>query len=269
MSEHRYLHSDWKDEVEYERQRIQAGIYDPVTIRRLEATGISEGWKCLEAGAGIGSVAQWLSKRVGPTGRVVATDIELRFLGRISAPNLEIRQHDIMKDYLETGHYDLVHCRLLLMHLAEPEKALKRLADAVRSGGWLVIEDYDVGSQLTTDFTDPSFASFTALWRGFWDYCRKTGALDPYFGRRVRGLVEGLGFVDVGHDGWCRTFRGGDPGMKIYYDPNVFSNVFRPLIDAGLVTQEQLDDSLRLSLDPAFNMIGFIMFCAWGRKPAV
>ena len=67
-------------------------------------------------------MAEWLSTRVGPTGRVVATDIELRFLGRISAPNLEVRQHDILKDDLETSHYDLVHCRLLLMHLAEPER---------------------------------------------------------------------------------------------------------------------------------------------------
>jgi hypothetical protein len=76
--------------------------------------------------------------------------------------------------------------------------------------------------------------------------------------------MERLGFVDVGHDGWCRTFRGGDPGMKIYYG---IPDVFRPLIDSNLVTQEQLDAALCLSMDPAFTMIGFIMFCAWGRKP--
>lgn len=98
LSEHKYLHSTKKDEVEFERQKIQAAVYDPVTIRRLEVTGVTNGWRCLEAGAGIGSVAQWLSTRVGPTGKVVATDIELRFLGRKSVPNLEVRQHDILKD---------------------------------------------------------------------------------------------------------------------------------------------------------------------------
>jgi hypothetical protein len=33
MSEHRYLHSVEKDEVEFDRQKIQAGVYDPVTAR--------------------------------------------------------------------------------------------------------------------------------------------------------------------------------------------------------------------------------------------
>jgi chemotaxis methyl-accepting protein methylase len=71
---------------------------------------------------------------------VVATDIDPRFLDRIRSTNLETRKHDILRDDLEVGHYDLVHCRKLLQHLPEPEKALKRMADALRRGGWLLIE---------------------------------------------------------------------------------------------------------------------------------
>ena len=107
MSEPRYFASDEKYEVELNRLRSLEGVYDPTTIRHLEMIRVSEGWNCLEVGAGAGSVAQWLSIHVGPTGKVVATDIDPRFLRRISFPNLEIRQHDILKDDLEKGQYDL------------------------------------------------------------------------------------------------------------------------------------------------------------------
>jgi hypothetical protein len=65
-------------------------------------------------------VARWLAGRVGPTGRVVATDIDPRFLAGSELAGVEVRRHDIPRDLLETGHYDLVHCRALLMHLKHP-----------------------------------------------------------------------------------------------------------------------------------------------------
>ena len=113
MSEQRYFASNEKGEAELNRLKLVEKFYDPTTIRHLEMIGVSEGWSCLEVGAGAGSVAQWLSSRVGPRGRVVATDLDTRFLHHLSLPNLEIRQHDIMKDDLERGRYDLVHCRCL------------------------------------------------------------------------------------------------------------------------------------------------------------
>ncbi len=49
-------------------------------------------------------------------------------------PTLEVRIRDILRDELEKAGHDLVHCRFLLTHLPEPEKALKRMADAMRPG---------------------------------------------------------------------------------------------------------------------------------------
>ena len=55
-------------------------LYDPGTIRHLEQLGVGPGWRCLEVGGGGGSIAAWLSDRVGPTGHVLATDLDPRFL---------------------------------------------------------------------------------------------------------------------------------------------------------------------------------------------
>ena len=136
----------------------------------------------------------------GPLG-VVATDIDLRFLDRIRVSSLEIRRHDIVKDELESGVYVLVHCRKLLVHLRGPEKDVKKRADAQRLGGWILVEEDDYGSVLSMDVTDRFLTPPVALIRGIHESLRKKGIVNLYFGRRVRGLVEGAGFVDVGQEG--------------------------------------------------------------------
>src|SRR5438128_259334 len=120
MSEDRYFAADTEDAFERERLGYLRQMCDPVTMRRLEALDVAEGWRCLEVGAGDGSVACWLAARVGPQGRVVATDINPRFLHNLAVPNLEVRHHHIVNDDLERAHYDLVHCRAVLGHLAQP-----------------------------------------------------------------------------------------------------------------------------------------------------
>jgi SAM-dependent methyltransferase len=265
LSEHRYLHSVEQDEVELKRLGIQAEIIDPISVHRLETVGIVEGWKCLEVGAGAGSIARWLSTRVGPSGKVVATDIDLRFLRRLSASNLEIRQHNILEDVLEKDHYDLVHCRCLLMHLPEPEKALRKMADAVRPGGWLLVEEHDWGSCLSADVTDPSTAPVIKIDRIGFELLRKRGIVDNYFGRRVRGLVEQLGYSDVGHEGYTYMVRGSDPIARSFLAAG--QPLFRLMIKEGLLTEDQYENAERISLDPAFNYPGPTLFSAWGRKP--
>ena len=266
MSQQRYIASDEKDEVERNRLALLEQTYDPITVRHLETLGVTAGWNCLEVGAGAGSVAQWLSTRVGPTGKVVGTDIDTRFLRQISVPNIEIRQHDIIKDDLETGQYNLVHCRDVLMHLPEPEKGLKRMANAVRPGSWILIEEVDMGSVLSTDVTNPSAVPFTTVLRALFDFLRKKGIVDLYFGRRVRSLVEQLEFIDVVHEGWTRVGRGGEPMMR--FPAMTLQAGAKPMIAAGLLTQEQHDGVQRLLLDPTFHPLGPTSFAAWGRRPA-
>jgi ubiquinone/menaquinone biosynthesis C-methylase UbiE len=77
----------WKNE----REQL-ARVLDPFTIQRLEALGVGEGWRCLEVGAGGGSIAKRLCGKVGPRGRVVATDLQTKFLEALPKPNLEVRR---------------------------------------------------------------------------------------------------------------------------------------------------------------------------------
>src|SRR4029077_15118411 len=103
------------------------------------------GWRCLEIGAGRGAMAAWLAERVGPTGQVVATDIDCRYLARLDHPNLEVVQHNIVEDPLDVlgpGSFDLVCARLVLFWLAgRQETAVPKMAQCFRPGGLLPDEE--------------------------------------------------------------------------------------------------------------------------------
>jgi ubiquinone/menaquinone biosynthesis C-methylase UbiE len=99
----------------------------------MTALGIREGLRCLEVGAGGGSVAAWLCEQVGPTGRVVATDINIQLLQHMNRHNFEAIEHDITVDSPPESGFDLVHTRWLLHHLPEPE-LIRRMIDALRPG---------------------------------------------------------------------------------------------------------------------------------------
>lgn len=262
MNKPQYYAAGEKDEPELERIKALQEVCDPATIRRLEKIGVSKGWKRLEIGAGAGSVARWLAERVGPKGKVVATDINPRFLLQLSKPNIEVRQHDITKDELENGYYDLVHCRLLLQHLPEPEKVLARMVTAVRPGGWLFIEEWDLGLGLLVDLISPPG---TTTMKAQYDFMKNKGIMDPFFGRKVRRLIEQLNFKEVGHEGDTAVIRGGETAARVQALSNQV--MAKHLIAAGILKPEEYERTQALLADPNFYGFGPIMFAAWGRKP--
>src|SRR2546422_7604676 len=197
MAEHQYVLSQAADAPERERLALLERNLDPLSQRRLAARGIQPGWRCLEVGAGHGSIVRWLAERVGPQGRIVATDLNARFLTALQLPNVEVRQHDIRTDPVEPGMYDLVHCRSVLMHIPDPQLVVGRMVAALRVGGWLVIEETDVSSIRAVDGTHPRAESFNRQGREILDRVALKKLFDPYFGCRVRSLLENAGLSEI------------------------------------------------------------------------
>jgi SAM-dependent methyltransferase len=258
----RYWAASQEAGLERRRLELLEARYDPLTVRRLTALRLRSGWSCLEVAAGAGSIACWLAGRVGPTGSVVATDLDPRFLDGALPVNVEVRQHDILTDPLEDGAFDLVHCRALLCHLDEPIVALSRMAAALRPGGWLFVEDADF---VTFEAASPHHP-LTPAWN------RVAGAMkrfqddswffDPHLGRRLPGLVAALGLKELGHEGLVRIHHGASPAAEYV------RHCLEPLRDSLVATVSNADlDAMRAALDdPAFSFIDATSWAAWGRR---
>jgi ubiquinone/menaquinone biosynthesis C-methylase UbiE len=112
-----------------------AALLDATTFAHLDRLGVAQGWRCWEVGAGAMTVPMWLAERVGPGGHVLATDIDPAFLPGTGGQLFEVRLHDVVLDPAPAETFDLVHARMLLEHLSDPDVALARMVQTVRPGG--------------------------------------------------------------------------------------------------------------------------------------
>jgi SAM-dependent methyltransferase len=241
-----------------------AAMYDPVTIRHLENRDVSPGWRCLEVGGGGGSIAAWLAARVGPAGHVVVTDIAPRFLESLQIPNLEVRRHDIVNDALPEAAFDLVHSRLVLLHLPEREKALARMVAALKPGGWLVDEEFDAGSMPPNPVVNPGevlLKTLVATRRVMQD----RGADDSGFARRLFSRLRAHGLTNVAAEASIFMWDSGSPGPSLLRAN--FEQLRSNMIEAGYITEEEFEQDIARLDDPDFMMPSPIMWTAWGRRP--
>jgi SAM-dependent methyltransferase len=254
-----------------ERERL-AGLetlLDPGTQKVAESLGIAQGWRCLEVGGGGGSMARWFAERVGPTGRVVATDLDTRFLDAIPVPNLDVLRHDVLRDDLPQDHFDLAHARLLVEHLPDRELALKRMIAALKPGGWLIVEDCDWGAWLARPpqvYVVPSSLTRSAVkvWRAALRFMESAG-YDPTYGRRLPGELVAHGLVEVGAEGRSRFSRGGAPESTA---PRWTLLELRDrLVEAGLAKRSEVDRAIAIFEDPDSGGFGPVIVAAWGRRP--
>jgi SAM-dependent methyltransferase len=259
MSRYAFDHG-WSEE----RRRLQLNetMLDAGTIRQLEALGVGPGWSCLEVGAGAGSVTRWLCERVGPTGTVVATDLECDFIADFDEPNLEIRTHDIGSDDLEEGAFDLVHSRMVLQHVPTRDEALKRMVTALAPGGVLLEEDMDCASLVAAG---PGRALFERAAVPLIDILEAAG-YDPNFGRRLPAALRMQGLVDVAAEGRVPIGFGPDVATEMW---RLSVERFRPtLVARGDLTDDEIDQVLALHDDENFSFLYPVIVAAWGRRPA-
>ena len=120
--DHRYLLDNARAEAG-ERFTWLADLFDGVTRGHFDRLGVTAGSRCWEVGAGGTSIPEALAAAVGPTGYVLATDINPAWLDPHGG--YEVRRHDIVGDPPpQPGTFDLVHARLVLVHVPDRARAL-------------------------------------------------------------------------------------------------------------------------------------------------
>lgn len=129
---------------------------------------------------------------MGPDGEVTVTDIEPKWAAdRQHPPNVRLSVHDITRDPLPGSTYDVVHARLVLIHLPERLAVLDRLVRALKPVGWLVLEDFDCRWKPVFAAPDEgSVALFERVHDAPLSLLEKAGA-EPLWGRQAVGAMGG------------------------------------------------------------------------------
>ncbi len=244
--------------VQSERLQALEAVLDAGTVQHLDSLGVGGGWRCLEVGAGAGSVAEWLAERVGPDGEVLATDVSTRYLDAIGGPGLEVREHDIRTDPLPERHFDLIHARLVVEHLGRA--AVEAMVPALAPGGLLVLEDYDFSSAVVHPEND-AMRRVTDAVLGF----MSRAGFDPLYGRKLIDELEAVGVEGVEAEGRVRVYRGGTAGTAF---SRLSLQSLRPtLVEEGLLAEEDASEALAGLEDAGNTFLSPTMVAAWGRRP--
>ena len=256
----------------FDNQRLEAGdrfaalaeLFDPWTFAHLEALGLGGGWRCWEVGAGGVSVLHGLVERVGTDGRVLATDIDVSWIEPAAGGVLEVRRHDVVRDPLPSERFDLVHARLVLVHLSDRVRALESMVDALRPGGWLVIEDADPGLQplACPDERGPAEELANRMRARTRTLMVERGA-ELTYGRTLPRLLRTAGLEDVGAEGY---FPIGSRWCSVLEAASV-RHVRDELLSKGLATVEEIETHLTNLGRGDMELMFAPMITAWGRKP--
>jgi len=251
-------------------QQVEAGqrldalsvLFDPSTFRHIAALGLAPGWRVWEVGSGGANVPTWLAGQVGRQGRVLATDLDTSWIANHTR-SFEIVTHDVGSDPPPAGPFDLVHARLVLVHVERRVAAIAAMASVLAPGGWLLLEEADPMLQplVCPDESGPEQALANRLKHGFRSLLAER-SVDLAFGRRLPRLLREAGLVQVESDAY---FPMGGPACN-ELERATLEQVRDRLLTANLATQAEITEHLANVAAGRLDLATSPMISAWARK---
>lgn len=241
-----------------------SALYDEVTHRHLDRFGIDAGWRCLEVGAGGGSIARFMSERVGAWGHVVATDINTDWIAGALPANVELRHHDIGIDPLPEAAFDVVHARAVLTFVPERRTALTRMTAALKPGGWLLVEEMMPPITEAWDRPDePDVALARKARRAITEVIRLQGG-DLTFAQELPGYLSASHLAEFGAEGYFVPYR--NDAVVGLARANI-DQLGGAIVEAGLMDAAELGRYGALLERPdCFYPASMALISAWGRR---
>jgi len=136
-----YLGADWLDRSE----RVQEEEPDAA----LDAIALAPGSVVADVGAGSGYMTVKMAKRVGPTGKVYANDIQPQMLtilrqrlDREKVSNVELVLGTMDDPKLPANTIDLILMVDVYHEFAQPQPMLRKMRDSLKTGARLVLLEY-------------------------------------------------------------------------------------------------------------------------------
>jgi SAM-dependent methyltransferase len=183
---------------------LRNDVYRRPLSTALDRLGLGPGWRCCDVGAGAGDVSVALAAMVGATGRVYAVDSDPRARDAVAQAAAATGEAQVIaltqagEDLALPEAVDLCYCRFLLLHVIDPVTVLRKMAAAVRTGGYVVCQE-----PITTTGRIGGVAM------------SMPDARHPDVGAVLPGLVRHVGLELI--DAWTEAPAGAGPGPVASY----------------------------------------------------
>ncbi|GAA3158391.1 methyltransferase domain-containing protein [Nonomuraea salmonea] len=258
---HRYLLDNARTEAG-ERFTWISELFDGVTLGHAGRLGVREGARCWEVGAGGPGIPEALATAVGPTGHVLATDIDTSWLAEDAG--YEVLRHDVATDP-PPGTFDVVHARLVLVHVPDRARALETMVAALRPGGFLLVEDADTELQplACLDETGSAQRRANRLRRAVRELMARRGT-DLRFGRTLPNALRAAGLADVAASAFFPV--GGAACARL--ESATVRMLRADLLEAGPADDGEIDAHLAAVDAGELDLTLAPLISAWGRRPA-
>jgi len=244
---------------EGKRLALMSELLDPMHRQYINALDIVRpGARTLEVGCGNASISAWLADRVTPGGKAVALDVDLSLIN-VRAPNLELRQGDIVAGPVEHVSFDLVTARAVLHHIADAEAAIKNLVASVRPGGALLLIEPDF---LPVSVAEPR--EVRAFWQGWLAWSRERG-IDYHIGRALAPRLAALGLMQINGTAETAIYNGGSRWAD--YWTQTITELRDDLISSGKLNDALVDTFLRYCADSSWWTQTIAFTAVHGRAP--
>jgi SAM-dependent methyltransferase len=250
---------------ELERLQVQAAAMAPETLAMLDRFGPMEGWTCADVGCGPGGITDLLSRRVGPTGRVIGIDMDAEFLDIAragAAPNTAFHHGDAYNSNLPPGMFDLVHMRFVASTAGNPERLIAEAVRLARPGGIVALQEPD-GSTLNCHPPHPAWDRLKTAYLGAF---RGVGA-NLELARELYAVVCRSGLQDVQYRTALLGVRSTDP--MVDYLPATVESLRGTIVKLSLLSKGDLETALaecRQHLaTPGTSFTMYTVAQVWGR----
>lgn len=176
---------------------LQNEIFKKKSFKQLKKAELGPNMVVWDVGCGSGVVTEHLARVVGPEGLVYALDVSQDQLkitkSRIESAgfkNVQFIEGDVnalsVKKYKKA---DIVYSRFLLMHVHDCQKAIKTMADLLKKGGRLSLQE----STMESIKEENPYSALSKYYDMIIDY-GKCKEFDYNVGRKLKQLCEKSGF---------------------------------------------------------------------------
>jgi SAM-dependent methyltransferase len=256
--------------AEEERLQRQAQELAPESRALLDQVGIRPGDRAIDIGCGPAGTLELLSELVGANGKAVGLErseptvrLARNFAAAHSLANVEIHHGDAKASGLPRASFDVVHARLVLVNVPEPQLVVDEMAALARPGGAVASHEADWQGC----WCDPPSAAWDRLFSVFHAYSQSNG-IDLFVGRKTHRMLRAAGLVDVQVKPIFHVCPVGHPRRAIFWD--FMGNLRDGILATGLIGATEFDQrriDLKQDLDDPGRLVVYLYFQVWGRKP--